>query len=68
MKKKNVIGHMTTANSFSKGWFRRLNLLPKFLCLVLAVLLWLCVTALVDSGKDDIGKSQDPSVVEYAEE
>ncbi len=67
MKKKNVIGHMTASKQFSKGWFRKLDLLPRFLCLLLAVVIWLCVAALVDSGRDEIGKNQDVPVIVYTE-
>ena len=68
MKQKNVIGHMAAPKHFSKGWFRKLDLLPRFLCLLLAVMIWLCVAALVDSGKDEVGKNQSFPVTEYAEE
>ena len=43
MKKKNVIGHMEAARSHSVGWFRRLGILPRLICLLLAVLIWLVV-------------------------
>ena len=67
MKKKNVIGHMTVSKNSNKNWFQRLNLLPRLLCLLLAVLIWLCVGALVDSGKNEIGKNQSITVSETAE-
>lgn len=67
MKKKNVIGHMTVSKNSNKNWFQRLNLLPRLLCLLLAVLIWLCVGALVDSGKNEIGKNQSINVSETAE-
>lgn len=68
MKQKNVVGHMTTPKNFSKGWFRKLDLLPRLLCLLLAAVIWLCVSALVDSGKNEIGKNQNLPVTEYVEE
>lgn len=68
MKKKNVIGHMTASKQFSKGWFRKLELLPRFICLLLAVVIWLCVAALVDSGKEDVGKNQEVPVTVYTEQ
>lgn len=68
MKQKNVVGHMTTPKHFSKGWFRKLDLLPRLLCLLLAAVIWLCVSALVDSGKNEIGKNQNLPVTEYVEE
>ena len=67
MKKKNVIGHMTVSKKSTKNWFQRLDVLPRVLCLVLAVVIWLCVSALVDSGRNEIGKNTDITVVESAE-
>ncbi len=43
MKKKNVIGHMEASKEHSVGWFRRLGILPRLICLLLAVLIWLVV-------------------------
>lgn len=43
MKTKNVIGHMTVQKDSVKGWFRRWGILPRFICLLLAVLLWLII-------------------------
>ena len=40
MKKKNVIGHMEASKDHSVGWFRRLGILPRLLCLLLAILIW----------------------------
>lgn len=68
MKKKNVIGHMTTSKNFSKGWFRKLNLLPRFVCLLLAVVIWLLVVALVDPGKDEAPEDPDLPITEYVGE
>ena len=67
MKKKNVVGHMTASKKSTKGWFQKLNLLPRLLCLLLAVVIWLCVGALVDSGRNEIGKNQNFSVTESGE-
>lgn len=68
MKKKNVIGHMTTSKNFSKGWFRKLNLLPRLLCLLLAVIIWLLVVDLVNSGKDEISENPNLPITELARE
>ena len=43
MKKKTVIGHMEASKEHSVGWFRRLGILPRLICLLLAVLIWLVV-------------------------
>lgn len=45
MKKKNVIGHMMLPEESKMGWIRRSALIPRLLCLLLAVLLWLIVSA-----------------------
>lgn len=68
MKKKNVIGHMTVSKKSAKGWFQKLDLVPRLLCLLLAAVIWLCVGALVESGKNEIGKNQIFSVTENSEE
>ena len=67
MKKKNVIGHMTASKNSARSWFRKLNLLPRLLCLLLAAFIWLCVGALVNSGKNEIGKNQSITVSETTE-
>ena len=43
MKKKNIIGRMTAPKENVGGWFRRTQLIPRLLCLLLAVLIWLTV-------------------------
>lgn len=49
MKKKNVIGHMTVPKESVGGWFRKWGILPRFICLVVAVLLWLLVANLLST-------------------
>ena len=41
--KKNAIGHMESQKETVKSWFQRWHVLPRFLCLVLALLIWLIV-------------------------
>lgn len=43
MKKKNIIGRMTAPKEGVGGWFRRTQIIPRLLCLLLAVLIWLTV-------------------------
>ena len=47
--KKNVIGHMMARKETVSGRLRRWNILPKFLCLVVALLLWLLIVNLQDA-------------------
>ena len=65
MKKKNVIGHMTLPKESVGGWFRRWGILPRLICLVLAVLLWLLVANLMPT-KAEAGEffPQDDLLVE----
>lgn len=51
MKKKNVIGHMVASKNASKGWFQRLNILPRALCLLIAIVIWLLVVNVVPSQR-----------------
>ena len=41
--KKNAIGHMDPKKESAVSWFQRWHILPKFLCLLLALLIWLIV-------------------------
>ena len=50
MKKKNVIGHMEASKAHSVGWFRRLGILPRLICLLLALLIWLVVVNVTADG------------------
>jgi len=52
MKKKNVVGHMVASKNATQGWFRRLNILPRVLCLLIAVAIWLLVVNVMPSEKD----------------
>ncbi len=48
MKAKNALGHMSMKKENTKSKFRRLRLLPKLLCLLAAILIWLLVVNLAD--------------------
>ncbi len=41
--KKNIIGHMTAPRESAGKRFRRMDLIRKFLCLVLALMIWLII-------------------------
>ena len=43
MKKKNIVGHMMMPRESAGNWFRRWQILPRLLCLVVAVILWLVI-------------------------
>ena len=41
--KKNIIGHIVAPSDTRKGFFDKLDLVPRILCLLLALLIWLFV-------------------------
>ena len=43
MKKRHIVGHMMVPKESAGGWFRRWQILPRFLCLIVAILLWLLI-------------------------
>lgn len=51
--KKNVIGHMMAPKEKAKSRFRRWDILPRLLCLLLAMMLWLLIANAQASGKED---------------
>ncbi len=48
MKKKNVIAHMTAPKEGKVHFLKRIQLLPLLLCLLAAIIIWLCVVNMVD--------------------
>ena len=44
--KKNVVGHMMAAKEPVKARLRRWDLLPRLICLLLALLIWLLIVNL----------------------
>ena len=48
MKTKNVLGHIALKKENMGSRVRRLRILPKLLCLILAVVIWLLVVNLAD--------------------
>ena len=42
-KKNNIIGRMTAPKETAGGWLRRTQLIPRLICLLLAIVIWLTV-------------------------
>lgn len=51
--KKNVVGHMVVSKEKASSRFRRWEILPRLICLLLALLIWLAIsnTARVEPDK-----------------
>lgn len=41
--KKNVVGDLVAPKKYEKNWFKRFDLLPRLLCVLLALVVWLLV-------------------------
>ena len=50
--KKNDISHMTAPKGTKRSLFRRLDILPGFVCLILALLIWLTVVNVMDRWEE----------------
>ncbi len=48
MKTKNALGHMSMKKETAGNRVRRLRILPKIICLLLAILIWLLVVNIAD--------------------
>ena len=48
--KKNAIGHMMMRKESAVSFLRRLHVLPKLLCLLSAVIIWLLIVNLMPSS------------------
>ena len=68
MKKKNVIGHMAAEKESRMSSFRKLHLLSKLVCLLLAVLLWLIIVNVAETGEQKLPDEPNLPFSEYAEE
>lgn len=53
--KKKIVGHMMMPKENKMTKFKRLDLLPRLLCILIALLVWLLVVNVQDLKKD-----QDP--------
>lgn len=58
--KKNAIGHMTAPKESAKTKFQKLELLPRFICLCLAIVLWLLVTNAEKQNAGDERETDSP--------
>lgn len=67
MKKKKIVGHMMAPEESVVSRVRRWQILPRFWCLILAILLWLVVVNIntADTEKDS-GQKDPPAVTAEA--
>ena len=58
--KKNVVGHMATPKESALSRFRQLNILPRLICLLLALVIWLIIVNLDthEEGRDQTNTLQ----------
>lgn len=61
--KKNVVGHMMAAKEPVKAKLRRWDLIPRLLCLLLALLIWLLIVNLNDKN-DKVSNEGSSATVE----
>lgn len=59
--KKNAIGHMMLPKESADSWLRRSHLLPKLLCLLSAIVIWLVIVNLLPTEPHD---TNQPSTVQ----
>ena len=59
--KKNAIGHMMLPKESAASWLRRSHLLPKLLCLLSAIVIWLVLVNLLPTEPHD---TKQPSTVQ----
>ena len=59
MKKRNIVGHMMMPRESAGNWFRRWQILPRFLCLIVAIILWLLVVNVTGAKADGGEQSQN---------
>ena len=45
--KKNAVGHMMMPKESAASFLRRSHILPKLLCLLVAIVIWLCIVNLL---------------------
>ena len=49
--KKNAVGHMTMRKESATSFLRRANVIPKLLCLLSALLIWLLIVNLMPTDQ-----------------
>lgn len=52
--KKNIIGHMTTPREGAIGRLKRWGIIPKIVCLLLALLVWLLIVNVTEYKTFDL--------------
>ena len=62
--KKNAIGHMVAQKQPASEKLRGWNILPKFICLLLALTVWLAITNLVATGEGELASESETETVE----
>ena len=62
--KKNIVGHMTAPRDTKQGFLRKLDLWPRILCLLLALVIWLAVVNVSDSNEEDHQPSSETTETE----
>lgn len=62
--KKNVIGNMTAPKGSKRSLFRRLNILPRILCLLLALLIWLAVINTLENREEKASANPEATLEE----
>ncbi|MBQ2734483.1 MAG: hypothetical protein IJF33_01485 [Clostridia bacterium] len=64
--KKNAIGHMVAAREKNTHKISRWRILPKLLCLLLALVIWLAITQLQsnDNDRDGVSVGQESSLAD----
>ena len=50
--KKNIVGHMMKPKESAGSFFRSLNILPRMICLLLALVIWLLIVNLNPNEQD----------------
>ena len=51
--KKNAVGHMMLPKESATSWLRRSHILPKLLCLLSAIVIWLVIVNLLPTEQHD---------------
>ena len=57
--KKNAVGHMMMPKESAASFLRRSHIRPKLLCLLVAIVIWLCIVNLLPA--DVRGDQEQPS-------
>jgi hypothetical protein len=58
--KKNIVGHMMMPKESKMTKFKKLDLAPRLLCLLLALIIWLLVVNVQDLKKDNESLNKNP--------